>query len=98
MKTPSVSWETNGAGKTTLLNAVSGLIPPASGRIRFDGSDITRQAGYRIARRGLSHVPERRDLFPDMTVAENLMMGAYGRSDGDSGSDLHKVLDYFPKR
>jgi branched-chain amino acid transport system ATP-binding protein len=87
----------NGAGKTTLLNAISGLLPIAAGRILFDGRDISGLPGHHIVRRGLTHVPERRDLFPDMTVRENLMMGAYTRSDANIAGDFDQILAYFPQ-
>jgi branched-chain amino acid transport system ATP-binding protein len=67
----------NGAGKTTLLNTISGVLHPASGRIEFNGKRIDRQAISRIVEQGISHVPQGGRLFPDMTVRENLEMGAY---------------------
>ena len=67
----------NGAGKTTTLRAVSGLLPVAEGAINFDGDPITGLAPSRIVGRGLAHVPEGRQLFTNMTVRENLEMGAY---------------------
>jgi branched-chain amino acid transport system ATP-binding protein len=66
----------NGSGKTTLLNTISGLLRPRKGSIEFDGRDITRLPGYRIAELGIAHVPEGRRLFPEMTVRENLIMGS----------------------
>jgi branched-chain amino acid transport system ATP-binding protein len=67
----------NGAGKTTTLRAVSGLLPVIEGQIRLDGEPLTRLAPSRIVQRGIAHVPEGRQLFTNMTVAENLEMGAY---------------------
>jgi branched-chain amino acid transport system ATP-binding protein len=67
----------NGAGKTTTLRALSGLLRPTSGKITFQGEDITRLAPHRIVARGLSHVPEGRMVFSNLTVEENLAMGAY---------------------
>ncbi|MBW1976546.1 MAG: ABC transporter ATP-binding protein [Deltaproteobacteria bacterium] len=69
----------NGAGKTTLLNTVSGLLHPASGRIEFCGKRIDGMAAYAIVQLGMSHIPEGRRLFPDMSTRENLQLGAYPR-------------------
>ena len=71
----------NGAGKTTTLKAISGLLPPAAGRIVFRGEDITRAAPRRILTLGIAHCPEGRRVFPYMSVLENLEMGCYLRSD-----------------
>lgn len=68
----------NGAGKTTMLRTVSGLIRPRSGRILFKGDDIEIQPAHRLIGLGIAHVPEGRRLFPQMTIRENLLMGAYG--------------------
>ena len=70
----------NGAGKTTTLKAISGVLPPAAGRITFLGEDITRAARRRILQLGIAHCPEGRRVFPYMTVAENLEMGCYLRT------------------
>ncbi len=67
----------NGAGKTTIMRAISGLLKPRSGRIRFDGADIAGRAAHRIAAAGLLQVPEGRQCFAELTVAENLLLGAY---------------------
>jgi len=67
----------NGAGKTTLLRAISGLIAPRAGRVTFEGADLTGHAAYDVVARGIAHVPEGRRLFPQLTVGENLKMGAY---------------------
>src|SRR4026209_442783 len=67
----------NGAGKTTLLRAISGLIAPRAGRITFEGADLAGRPAYDIVAHGIAHVPEGRRLFPQLTVAENLQMGAY---------------------
>jgi branched-chain amino acid transport system ATP-binding protein len=67
----------NGAGKTTTMRALSGLLRPAAGRIRFDGADITGQRAHRIAALGMRHVPEGRQIFAGLTVAENLSIGAW---------------------
>ncbi|NMH96868.1 ABC transporter ATP-binding protein [Pseudonocardia acidicola] len=89
----------NGAGKTTTLRAVSGLVRARRGRIRFDGRDISRVPGHRIVGMGLSHVPERRRIFPAMTVMENLRLGGFlrGRRDRTLAADLDRVLELFPR-
>ncbi|UOK71908.1 ABC transporter ATP-binding protein [Ancylobacter polymorphus] len=88
----------NGAGKTTTLMALSGLLPLASGRIRFAGEDITALAPELRVARGIAHVPERRRVFAGMTVRENLMLGAYARGDTvDIASDLERMVALFPR-
>jgi branched-chain amino acid transport system ATP-binding protein len=87
----------NGAGKTTTLRTISGLIPPSNGLIRFLDERIDHQSPERIVRRGISHVPEGRDLFPDLTVDENLAMGAYTRKDrNEINRSLNSVFTSFP--
>ena len=87
----------NGAGKTTTLKAISGLVPPAAGRIRFEGRDIHGLPPQEILRRGIAHCPEGRRVFPYMTVEENLAMGAYVRTDaGAVARDLEGVFTHFP--
>lgn len=87
----------NGAGKTTLLKAISGLLPVSGGTIRFRGEKIDGRSCADIFRRGVAHVPEGRELFPRMSVYDNLMMGAYSRIDKRSvGADLDKTFHYFP--
>ena len=87
----------NGAGKTTILKTVSGVMEPQKGTITFAGRPIHGLEPDRIARLGLSHVPEGREVFPFLTVAENLRMGAYARRDPDGvAEDLHRVHRYFP--
>ncbi|HYE94167.1 MAG TPA: ABC transporter ATP-binding protein [Terriglobales bacterium] len=87
----------NGAGKTTTLKAISGLVPAAGGRIRFDGQDIHGLAPQEILKRGIAHCPEGRRVFPYMTVHENLMMGAYVRTDAAAvASDMERVFAHFP--
>lgn len=89
----------NGAGKTTLLRTVSGLIPdqPEKGEIRFDGRPITRWEPEAIARLGLAHVLDRRGVFPELTVEENLRLGAYGRRDrAGLRADLEWLHTLFP--
>jgi len=87
----------NGAGKTTTLKAISGLLTPAAGRISFLGQDITRASARRILELGIAHCPEGRRVFPYMTVAENLEMGCYRRSDARAiASDLEAIYARFP--
>src|ERR671923_23640 len=87
----------NGAGKTTILKTVSGVMDPQKGTVTFAGREIQGMDPDRIVRLGLSHVPEGREVFPFLTVRENLMMGAYARSDADGiAQDLAMVYDYFP--
>ena len=87
----------NGAGKTTILKTISGIIDPRKGSIEFDGSDITAQDPAVVVGRGLSHVPEGREVFPLLSVHDNLQMGAYTRSDRDGvARDMEMVYSYFP--
>jgi branched-chain amino acid transport system ATP-binding protein len=88
----------NGAGKTTTLRAISGLVRPAAGTIRFDGMDIAKLAAHEIVRAGISHSPEGRRVFPRMTVRENLELGAYTRSAKDEiAAEMERVLEIFPR-
>jgi branched-chain amino acid transport system ATP-binding protein len=86
----------NGAGKSTTLKTISGLRPLSSGRIIFDGRDISRMPGHRRVLAGIGQAPEGRGIFPGMTVTENLLMGAYARK-GDMTKDLDEVFDLFPR-
>ena len=86
----------NGAGKTTLLKTVSGVIEPDKGSVRLSGEPIEGADPERIVRRGVVHVPEGREVFPLLSVGENLAMGAYTRTDGGIGEDMAMVLGYFP--
>src|SRR5256885_17211609 len=87
----------NGAGKTTVLKTISGILDPQKGSIEFLGKPIQRMEADKIVRLGISHVPEGREVFPFLTVRENLMMGAYTRRDGDRvKDDLELVYGYFP--
>ncbi|MCD6675280.1 MAG: ABC transporter ATP-binding protein [Burkholderiaceae bacterium] len=88
----------NGAGKSTLLRTVSGLLPVRQGEILFDGSSIGGQAPERIVRLGLAHVPEGREIFGALTVAQNLRLGAYAGRLRDSERDERKALvfELFP--
>jgi branched-chain amino acid transport system ATP-binding protein len=85
----------NGAGKTTVFRAVCGLQRPSRGSVMLDGRPITRRRAHDIARRGLAYVPAERHLFPDMTVAENLDLGAFPRRPGAERQAL--VLELFPR-
>jgi branched-chain amino acid transport system ATP-binding protein len=88
----------NGAGKTTTMRAISGLRPLTSGRIRFDGEDISKLRADLRVRRGLCQSPEGRGIFPGMTVNENLDMGAYTRRDQKGiADDLERVFGLFPR-
>jgi len=87
----------NGAGKSTTLMTVSGVHVPAEGSIYFEGEDITTTSAEQRVALGISQVPEGRLIFPDMTVLENLELGAYIRNDSTKiKSDLNKIFDYFP--
>src|SRR5262245_63672098 len=87
----------NGAGKTTILKTVSGVMDPQRGTVSFDGREIQGMDPDRVMRLGLSHVPEGREIFPFLTVRENLKMGAYTRADADGiARDMEAVYDYFP--
>jgi branched-chain amino acid transport system ATP-binding protein len=87
----------NGAGKSTLMNSLAGLVKPQGGSIRLDGQDITRLAPERIARLGISMVPEGRHVFGAMTVLENLRIGLGARADASGAPlDLDYVMDLFP--
>lgn len=87
----------NGAGKTTILKTISGILDPRRGSVEFDGQDITAHDPAAIVRRGMVHVPEGREVFALLSVRDNLMMGAYTRSDTDAvARDLETVFGYFP--
>ena len=88
----------NGAGKTTTLRVISGLVKPTRGFVEFDGQRIGRWSPDQLVRAGMAHVPEGRQLFPDLTVRENLRMGAYTVHDARSvEQDLQRVFNYFPR-
>ena len=88
----------NGAGKSTTLRAISGLVPVRSGSMIFDGEDIIGVGPQRVLTRGIAHCPEGRRVFPHMTVAENLDMGAYLRSDMfDVAADRDRIYGEFPR-
>jgi branched-chain amino acid transport system ATP-binding protein len=86
----------NGAGKTTILRTISGLEEPESGTITFDGERIDKLPAYKIVKNGIVHCPERRRLFPEMTVLENLKMGAYLRKDKGIAKDMEMCFQLFP--
>ena len=88
----------NGAGKTTLLKTVSGALDPHSGTVRLKGEEIQGRNSWAIARRGMIHVPEGREVFRHLSVADNLAMGAFLRRDRDAvAADLAAVQAYFPR-
>src|SRR3954466_3637247 len=87
----------NGAGKTTTLKTISGIIAPRKGQVKFRGADIQGDAPDAIVRGGIVHVPEGREVFPLLSVEDNLRMGAYTRRDPDGvAQDLEAVFGYFP--
>ncbi|KOR86492.1 amino acid ABC transporter ATPase [Bacillus sp. FJAT-22058] len=88
----------NGAGKSTLLKTISGLLKPKQGKVLFEGDSIGGKAAQAIVKMGISHVPEGRRVFANMTVAENLELGAYLRKDKDGiHKDMEKVYELFPR-
>lgn len=88
----------NGAGKTTTLRVISGLLRPTQGYVEFDGKRIERARADQLVRAGIAHVPEGRQLFPELTVRENLRLGAYTRGDARSvEQDMQHVFGYFPR-
>jgi branched-chain amino acid transport system ATP-binding protein len=88
----------NGAGKTTTLKAICGLMPPAAGSVRYQGDDTAGLRHFELPRRGLVLVPEGRGIFPQLTVAENLSMGAYARNDGAGiARDIERGYTLFPR-
>ncbi len=87
----------NGAGKSTILKTISGILDPRKGSIEFKGQDITARDPAFIVQQGLSHVPEGREVFPLLSVRDNLLMGAYTRRDRDGvARDMERVFGYFP--
>lgn len=88
----------NGAGKSTTLRTISGLMHPKSGIVKYDGEDITKLAAHKIVGKGLVQVPEGRHVFANLTVMENLELGAYLRKDKEGiAADLKKVFEKFPR-
>lgn len=87
----------NGAGKTTLLLTIAGLLKPHRGKVMFNGLDVTRMSCHERVKMGLVLCPERRRLFPRMTVGDNVMAGAFLRNDGDDVKrDLERAMEIFP--
>lgn len=87
----------NGAGKTTIMHALSGLIPKAAGRVLFDGTDITATPAHKLIPLGMAQVPEGRRIFQELTVAENLTLGAYTRRDrAENAATLEDIFTHFP--
>ena len=87
----------NGAGKTSILKTISGILDPSKGQVMFLGEEITALDPSQIVRKGLSHVPEGREVFPLLSVHDNLLMGAYTRKDRDTvARDMEDVYAYFP--
>jgi branched-chain amino acid transport system ATP-binding protein len=86
----------NGAGKSTTLNVISGIVPPTAGDIVFRGQSIRRLGSDRIVRLGISQVPEGREIFRDMSVHENLVIGAHLRRDRELDRDIEVMTGYFP--
>jgi branched-chain amino acid transport system ATP-binding protein len=87
----------NGAGKTTLNMAISGLVKPRAGQVRFEGDDITRRSPAEIMGRGLIQVPEGRKIFPNLNVRENLELGSYRRAKANRARNLDRVYATFPR-
>lgn len=88
----------NGAGKTSILSAISSLVPIKSGEIVFNQENITHIPAYKLIYKGLAHVPEGRRVFEDMSVKENLEMGAFSRSDSKNiEEDMKKIFEHFPR-
>ena len=88
----------NTAGKSTLLRTISRLVPRSSGEVRFNGADLMRLAAHEIPALGIAHVPEGRQVFSEMTVEENLLLGAFSaRKAGDLPARIEDVLDLFPR-
>ena len=93
-----ISFEVNGAGKTTILHTVTGLINQKAGKIEFEGKDISHTPAYKIVAEGMAHVPEGRRVFAELSVYDNLMMGAYTRKDKkEIAETLAMVYKRFPR-
>ena len=88
----------NGAGKTTILHTISGLVPAKSGSITFNGTELTKTSAHKIVSMGMAHVPEGRRIFQELTVYENLMLGAFTRKDkAEIENTLEEVFKRFPR-
>lgn len=87
----------NGAGKTTLLNTIAGVLAPSNGTVEFEGKPIGSKDADEVARSGVVLVPEGRQIFPFLTVSENLRMGAFARRDTEIARDIEQMYDWFPR-
>ena len=87
----------NGAGKTTTLNCISGVVPLAGGRIRFEGEDVSGLSIDKLVARGIVQVPEGREIFPELSVADNLLLGQWLHRRKPASDALERVYDYFPR-
>ncbi|MEG0565606.1 MAG: ABC transporter ATP-binding protein, partial [Hungatella sp.] len=88
----------NGAGKTTILHTITGLIPSSAGKIYFEGTDITKTPGYKMVSMGIAHVPEGRRVFSQLSVYENLKLGAYTRKDkAEFDQTIRMIYQRFPR-
>ncbi len=88
----------NGAGKTTILKTISGVLDPRKGSVEFEGQPITRMEPNKIVEMGIAHVPEGREVFPFLSVAENLQMGSFLRKDSAGvARDIERIFEYFPR-
>lgn len=87
----------NGSGRSTTIKSIMGLVPPTSGQVRFGGRDIAGAPPYAVARAGMAYVPEERDVFANLTVDENLVMGMQQTRDGVPAWTLEEMFDYFPR-
>lgn len=87
----------NGAGKTTLLNTIAGVLAPSNGTVEYEGRPIGGMDADEVSRSGLVLVPEGRQIFPFLTVAENLRMGAFARRDAQVAQDIDQIYDWFPR-
>ena len=87
----------NGAGKSTTLRTIMGLVPPVEGEVRYKGESIVGRPTHKVVGDGMTLVPEGRAIFGNLTVKENLMLGAFVRKDGEVEADLQKVFEIFPR-
>ncbi len=87
----------NGAGKTTTLKTISGLLHPRTGRVEFEGEDISKRAAHQLVRDGIGHAPEGRRIFSRLTVLENLQMGGFTRPGSEIAADAERVMTLFPR-
>ena len=88
----------NGAGKTTILHTITGLLKPKSGSVMFEGKELTTTPAHEIVKLGMAHVPEGRRVFADLSVYDNLMLGAYTRKDkNEIAKTLEMVYERFPR-